>query len=476
MNLKFGALWGPTARVAVLSVMVGACGVQSGPYALNRDFAVPTRWSTFGQSEPRLIDSGWVESFRSPILNQLVHDAMVSNRDLRAAAARLAEAQALSRQAGAVGTPSVELTLGAAARGNGTNREGLVGGLNVSWEADLWGRIQGQRTAAGLDAVRAEAIFEAARQSLAAAVAVAWIDVNGNARALEIARQELRTRQALLNSVEQRIEAQAILAVEGNTARADVARARDRVAAAEVAVANGIRVLEVLTGRYPAGRLNVVTGLPSLPGQVPVGLPAQILERRPDIIAAERRVAAAFYRQGAAQAATMPSLSLSGNITQSLDPNSLVWTLVGNLFAPIFDGRRRAEEVNVANARQAEALALYGAQALTAFREVETAIADEQALRRRLTHLNNAVAELESAVATERQRFEAGELEAFRLNDVRVRYFEALRDANAVRVALLRNRVALHLALGGSFETRARVPEPVPVASRQEVARASQID
>ncbi len=474
MPLKLVKFLKPAAKIAVLSALLGACAPM-GPYVASRDFTVPAHWAAFSQSEPRMADQGWVASFNSSVLNQLVQDAMTSNRDLRAAAARLTEAQALARQSGAGAFPTLDAELGARADGNGSSRSGVVAGLGVNWELDLWGRVQGQRMAAGYEAVAAEAIFEAARQSLAAAVTLAWIDVNGNARALEIARQELTARQSLLNSVEARIEAQEILAVEGNSARADVSRARDRVIASEAAVANGLRVLEVLTGRYPSGRLNAVRGLPALPGRVPVGLPAQILERRPDIIAAERRVAAAFYRRSQAKAAQMPLVSLSGDITRrhgGLTPDGLVWSLVGNIFAPVIDGGRRAEEVNIRTARQEEALALYGAQALTAFREVETAIADEAALRRRLSLLNSAARELEQAVATERQRFEAGELEAFRLNDLRVRYYEALRDAHAVRVALLRNRVELHLALGGSFVTEA----PVQAASQQDLASASQTD
>ncbi|ATX67115.1 efflux transporter outer membrane subunit [Roseinatronobacter bogoriensis] len=461
----------PSVKIVILSVMLGACA-QPGPFTTTRDFTVPTQWAAFAQSEPRMVDSGWVASFRSPVLNQLVEDAMKSNRDLRAAAARLSEAQAIARQAGAAAMPTLNADLGLRRDGDGRPEDTASGALRMTWEIDLWGRIQGQRMAAGYEAVAAEAIFEAARQSLAATVALAWIDVNGSARSLQIARQELEARQALLASVEQRIEAQEILAVEGNSARADVARARDRVIAAEAAVANGRRALEVLTGRYPSGRLDVVRGLPSLPGSVPVGLPAQILERRPDIIAAERRVAAAFYRSSEAKAARMPSVSLSGAITSQRDPSRLAWSLVGNIFAPILDGGQRAEQVRVRNAQQQEALALYGARALTAFREVESAIADEAALRRRLSLLNSAASELESAVATERQRFEAGELEAFRLNDVRVRYFEALRDAHTVRVELLRNRVALHLALGGSFVTEL----PAAAPTQQETASANNTD
>jgi NodT family efflux transporter outer membrane factor (OMF) lipoprotein len=451
--------WGGMGGAVALALLLGACadGMQS-PYQVNRDFTVPARWQAFATSEPRLHDSGWVASFQSPMLDQLVSEAMVNNRDLRAAAARLAEARAVARQAGLSGWPDVSAGLTGTRTGNGDVTSFVDVTMRVAWEADLWGRIQGERLAAGYEAVAQEAIFEAARQSLAAAVAEAWITANGHAREAEIARQELGVRQALLNNIEERVAAQAVLAVEANWARADVDRARDRLAAAEGEVANAIRVVEVLVGRYPAGTLDVVTGLPSLPGRVSAGLPAQMLERRPDIIAAERRVAAAFHRQTASQAARLPRISLStdftgtgGSLGSALDAGGIVWTLVGNIITPLIDGARLEEEVNIATARQEEALALYGAAALTAFREVETALADEEVLRRRLGLLNSAAGQLELAVTSERERFDAGETEQFRLDEARVRYYAALRDANAVRVAVLQNRVRLHLALGGSF-------------------------
>jgi len=465
---------GATAsRVVLFSVLLVGCAAQTEQYQLTRDISVPSRWAAFAESEPRLIDNGWVASFGSDVLNRLVMDAMASNRDLRAAAARLTEARALARQSGAGVFPTIGAELTATRSGNGTISNTVDATLRAGWEADLWGRLRGETMAAGYEAVAAEAIFEAARQSLAAAVAVAWIEVNGHARSLEISRQELNARRSLLNSIEQGVAAQTILEVEANSARADVARARERVAAAEGELANGLRVLETLTGRYPAGTLNAVSGLPRLPDRVPVGLPAQILERRPDIIAAERGVAAAFYRRNAAQAAQLPRISLSadltgsgGNLGAALNPEGIVWTLIGNIFAPLVDGGQRAEEVNIRTARQSEALALYGAIALRAFREVETAISDEEVLRRRLGHLNSAATEMERAVATERARFDAGEVELFRLNEARVRYYAALRDANAVRVDLLRNRVALHMALGGSFATLA------PIAATEVVAVA----
>ncbi|MDP2084945.1 MAG: efflux transporter outer membrane subunit [Gemmobacter sp.] len=466
---------GPALRVVAASMLLTACAAGAQNYQPTRLADVPARWSAFSETAPRLVDNGWVASFRSSVLTQLVQDAMAHNRDLRVTAARLAEAQAMARFAGAGGFPSVSATLGGSRTGNGSATSNVDVGLAVNWELDLWGRVRGEAMAAGYEAVAASAIHEAARQSLAAAVAETWIEVNGHARARDIARQEVGVRQALLRGVEDRVAAQAVLAVDANWARAELDRARERQIAAEGDLSNALRVLEVLTGRYPAGRLNAVTGLPQLPGRVPLGLPSQILERRPDIIAAERRVASAFHRLGEAQAARLPRISLSGAMTRSggslgaaLDPGRLVWTLAGNIIAPLIDGGQRLEAVNIRTAQQAEALALYGAAALTAFREVETAISNEAILRQRLGHLNSAAAQLESAVRSERDRYEAGEAELFRLEEMRVRYYAALRDANAVRVALLRNRVRLHLALGGSFAAPAPaavVVAPVAAAS-----------
>lgn len=459
-------LFGATMSV----LLVSACGGVGPTYtAGSPDFFVASRWAAFPQ-EPRLVDDAWLQSFRNAQLVSLVNEALVNNRDIRTAAARLEEARARARQAGAAAVPGVDLSLGAE-REEDQDTE-VVFGIGVSWEADIWGRIGGARRAAAMDALSEAALYNAARQSIAAQVVTNWIEINRNQALIEVSRREVTQRRGFLSDVQARVEQQAGLQVDVNRAQADLALARARLASVEGELPASVRALEVLLGRYPAGSLRTQGGLPSLPAQPGTGVPSQLLERRPDVVAAERRIASAFYRRSEAQAARLPRLTLNAGLTSTQDtlgdalrPDNLVWNIVGGLILPIIDGGRLGEEVNVANARQAGALANYGAIALTAFREVEDALSAERALMQELGHLNRAEGQLRDAIGLEEERYLMGEITQANVSDTRLTFFNVQRSQIALRAALLANRVQLHLALGGSF-----VAAPVAAPAGQQVA------
>ncbi|MEO1798318.1 MAG: TolC family protein, partial [Pseudomonadota bacterium] len=342
---------------------------------------------------------------------------------------------------------------------DGVNGDAVSLGLDLSWEADVWGRIRSAETASILDAVAENAAFEGTRLSLAGAVAEAWFTVNGNAELVFVNASEVRTQRSALNFVVQQVEAGQALSVDANIARANVATSEARLADSQSDLQNSIRALEVLLGRYPSAQLRPRGGVGGLPGRVPVGLPAQLLERRPDVIEAERRLAAAYYRTESARAARLPTISINADassggssLSDVLDGSNVVSSLIAGIAGPIFDGQGRATDERIANARQTQALELYAATALTAFREVEDALSSEQALARQAGALSRAVNQLRQALDVEQQRYEAGEIGIDRVDDARLRFFNARRDLVNVRVAQLRQRVQLHLALGGSFE------------------------
>ena len=154
--------------------------------------------------------------------------------------------------------------------------------------------------------------------------------------------------------------------------------ARDSLLSAQLGERDAIRALEVLLGQYPDTNLEFPDRLMREPAPPPAGLPSQLLERRPDIIAAERRIAAAIAGVDQAQAARLPQISLTGSLggasnelSNLLDPVNVVWRLATNLLAPIFDGGRRRAQVDISTAAQEEAVANYADLALNAFAEVE---------------------------------------------------------------------------------------------------------
>jgi NodT family efflux transporter outer membrane factor (OMF) lipoprotein len=225
-----------------------------------------------------------------------------------------------------------------------------------------------------------------------------------------------------------------------------------------------LRHLELLLGRYPAGAFRPPDVLPSLPGDVPAGLPADLLARRPDLQAAERRLAAADARLASDRKALYPNLSLTGStgiatnaLRKLLDGDFSVWSLAGSLTQPIFQGGRLRARVDAANAQTREALELYASQALTAFSEVEIALDAQGHLRERADRLTEAAAQAAAARGLAEQRYASGLETILGVLEAQRRHLESESQLLTVRRLQLDTRVDLHLALGGDFET---APQP----------------
>jgi outer membrane protein TolC len=255
-------------------------------------------------------------------------------------------------------------------------------------------------------------------------------------------------------------------------ARSAAATAEDQVRQAQSGRERAVRSLELLIGRYPKAELEVGATLPALPGPPPAGLPSQLLERRPDLIAATRRVASAFNQVESAKAARLPRLSITAdggvasNGFKNLSLDDVFWNLAGNLMGPIFDGGRLKEQVIIETAKQAEALALYGKTALTAFQQVEQGLAEERRLLQRVDLVAAADQDQREALRLATMRFDAGTIDQVALLIVQGQALNTRLADLAVRVERLTNRVDLHLALGGGFEPPPSAPEDSQPASK----------
>jgi outer membrane protein TolC len=227
-----------------------------------------------------------------------------------------------------------------------------------------------------------------------------------------------------------------------------------------------LRALELLLGRYPAAELEARLDLPELPSAVPVGLPLQLLERRPDMVAAERRVAAAFDRVGEAKAARLPKIGLNAGVSVidsdvlELDPDydNPSGGIGARLLAPIYQGGALKTQVEIRTLEQKEALADYARMALRAVGDVEQSLATARNLEQRAAILERVVAHNQQALdlANQEYRIGRGDLRAVRQQELAL---ETSRLALlAVRSAQLAERVTLHLALGGSFEAPPEEP------------------
>ena len=220
------------------------------------------------------------------------------------------------------------------------------------------------------------------------------------------------------------------------------------------------RALEVLLGRYPDDSIALVEDLPIIKRTIPAGLPADLLHRRPDIRAAERRFSGAQERILEARKAFLPTIQLTGNLgTHSdelydlLDSSFSIWSIAGGLVQPFFQGHRLSGELARSKAAAVETVANYGQTALQAFREVETALGAEHFLLDQLKHISAAKKEAAAAETLSWQQYRRGLTSMVTVLESQRRAFNASSQLLSIRNQCLQNRISLYLALGGDFDT-----------------------
>ncbi|MBK1877595.1 efflux transporter outer membrane subunit [Pelagicoccus mobilis] len=408
------------------------------------------------------VEVNWIDSFEDPMLATLVEEAQSNNKDLRAAAATVERSRALAVQAGAGLKPAVSLSAGAARSGIAENSSAdassLSVGAQVDWELDLWGRVRSGAQAAAASSAAAEADYRYTQHSIAAATAKAYFaNIEANLQ-LAIAEENLSITGETFRIVKAKEDNGVASAQDIALAKADLASARESLVTLEGARRDASRSLEVLLGRYPSAELEVRDSLPVVPGMPPAGIPSELLERRPDLVAADRRLASAFNALDQAKAARLPRVSLSSNIggaseslSDLLDPSNVAWRLGANLVAPLFDGGVRKAQVDAATADQKQALAAYASAALKAFQEVEAGLDQGVVLENRIRELSEAEKQSAEAYRIADLRFKEGESELLDLFTFQRRLISIQGNLASLRRLQLDQRVNLHLALGGKW-------------------------
>ncbi|WP_421900727.1 TolC family protein [Maridesulfovibrio sp.] len=412
--------------------------------------ATPNKWSATVVDSGTVKD-GWIHDFKDPQLDSLVAEAMKNNPDLQASAARVDQANALAKQAGAALLPTVGLggQLAGTTAGGTASPQGA--GLGISWEADVWGRLgQGKRSAEE-SAKAIQADYEFGRQSLAASTARNWFLLNE----IDVQQDFLKSVVDILekmNSIEERKQKVGkVSMMEVHQVHAQLASAKDALTKAEQAREEAARSLETLIGRYPSSTLKGADKLAATPPSIPVGQPSSILERRPDIIAAEDRVAAAFYAQKGAELLHLPRFTFGAGAGLNALGDAIAGLTTG-LFAPLYTGGEIEAEIEQATAVQKEAIANYASVALNAFKEVENRLAGEKLLKEREEYLAQATADNKKTFELAQIQYKVGKIDLFELLSHQTRWIGSEMSLLDVRRERLDNRVNLYLALGGSFE------------------------
>jgi outer membrane protein, multidrug efflux system len=457
----------PTLAVTLAAALLAGCALAPAPpheqvveQALPATTKIPASW----QATPAggQVADGWLRSLNDPALDAIVAEALANNLDLRQAAEQVRVAQQTAVVIGAQLQPQVSATLGARTL-HDDGHDGLTDATaayaGVGWELDVWGKLRAQMASA-------EAAYEAtaldyayARQSLAATVARTWYLAIETHQLLTLAEQSVTLYSELLKLVEVRRGAGKDSDLDVVDMRAKLGSAQSAVEAARESYGDVRRALEVLLGRYPAAEISVAATYRPLPAMPEAGVPATLLERRPDVVAAERVVLAAFRKTESAKLAFYPDFSISlvgGRLNDLLLAllrlNPWLATAAIGVYVPIYEGGALRAQVEIASAQQAQAVAHYGSVILRSFREVETSLANEQLLAKRIPFEEQAVSNRSEAVRIATVQYLAGRRDLLWVSNLQTGQLST--EAELVKLRGLRqiNRVKLLLALGGSFE------------------------
>ncbi len=475
----------PAQRLAVgVAALAAGCAGHPGPPP-GQDTKLPAAFVETGPWKqtpaPAAIARGdWWKVFGDPVLDALEDQATANSPRLRAAAARVEQARAVAGIVEAGRYPNVGVNVDAAryeASGNRPDQPSKVPGnvayasnvfrvpLYASYEIDLWGRLARQIEAADARAEASMAAYQTVMLTLHGEVAQTYFALRVSERELAIVEHNLELRERARQVVLARRR-------EGLASELDVARIEADVAntqAEKEGVARRrvdlVYTLAVLIGTVPEEfRINGAgSDLPA--PAVPVGLPSELLERRPDVAEAKQQLVARHAEVGAARVAFYPSIRLTGAIgfesaalTDLLSSDSLIWLIGGQLNQAIFDGGRRTAEVRRARGAYAETLAQYQERLLVALREVEGALAALRFLDAQSAAQARAVAEAERAQRLAQARYRGGLAPLIDVLDAQRVRLASERQQVQLQGQALTTTVALIKALGGGWEARAAPP------------------
>lgn len=456
------------AWLAIPVATLCGCALQAPPAGADlRHQAVPVLEGRPGWANDATAGNpvdGWLASFDDAELQRLVREAIAHNGDLRLAAVRVQQAQALVTIQGSGLLPS------AGVKGRGGNSETQILSIGASWELDLWGRIRAQSRAAESRYAATRDDYLWARRVVAAATAKAWFMLIQSVQLEERLRQAVAIQDQLVQIAGQRVA----IGIAPDSERLEAQNARrsqlDALKSAELASNQAAQALELLLGRYPAGEIGKIApglGLPAMPAAPPAGLPADLLDRRPDLTAAAHQVAAAFDMRQSAEAARLPRISISAAITGIRSDvfllnqaGSPITGLNGSLFAPIFTGGELKARADYYSAEQRAALVAYGNSALQALSEVEAGLQAESSFAERTTQLEDRARASRMLVQREEARARIGASDTRSVLKERQSLLAAEMDLVNVRGRHLSQRIALLLALGGDWNRQGHAAEP----------------
>jgi outer membrane protein, multidrug efflux system len=465
-------------RLAALTLTSAACCVLGGCAAVGSNYERPQmptpaayRFVEGTAQAESLADLPWFQVFDDPALQALIREAIANNLDLRAAVARVEEARARAGIAKSYLYPQVDGVASYRARqatnapqtgttDENTTNQSVVGGFQLSWELDLFGKLRRQRESAYALLLATDQGRRGVLVTLVGDVASNYFLLRELDLELAIARQTLTLndqtvsyfKDRLDGGVSNRLELDRVQALRSQTAAA--------IPTLEQQMAMVENELSLLVGKPPGAIARELTKpLDPSPPAIPAGLPASLLERRPDVMQAEQLLVAANADIGAAKALFYPTISLtgflggvSGDLTTFLGGDGGVWSLGAGLLQPVFQGGRLRRNLEVMRARYDEAVAMYQKAALNGYREVADSLVTIQKLAIARTERQTGVDVLRDAADLARARYESGLASYIEILTADEQLFQQQLLVAQTIGAEMRARAGLYRALGGGWQ------------------------
>jgi outer membrane protein, multidrug efflux system len=470
----------------IATLLLGACA-STAPITDPSQAGVPlpTAWtqaSTSGSATPSDLGQWW-QRFNDPQLTQLIDEAQRANTDVRVAQATLRQARAVRDEAAAGWWPTLDASASAkstrSASAASTNL--YQAGFDAAWEPDIFGSTRSAVSAADADAAASAASLADTQVSIAAEVAVDYMNLRGYQMRLAIARNNLAAQEETLQITQWRAQAGLATSLDVEQARTTTEQTRANLPALEASIAQTEHALAVLVGKPPAAliaALQASTALPTPPADIALDVPAQTLRQRADVRAAERKVRAALARVDEAQAARYPSFNLSGSIGLSAltvgaltGGGTVASSLLASVSVPLFDGGALRAAVRAQDAALEQARVNYEAAILTALKDVEDALVALRTGRERLATLRNASDAATNAALLARQRYSSGLIDFLTVLDTQRTQLSAQDSVASAEAELGADYVRLYKALGGGWQPQAHdEANAAPQAPQQTTA------
>lgn len=408
----------------------------------------------------------WWELFKDPLLDSLISEALINNQSAKIAASNMAQAELyLSNQKSEM-LPQFDANAGIA-RGNyggfitpSASTNWFATGV-MNWEIDFWGKYRRLNEAAKADYLSSQFNYRAIQLSLISRITSTYYELLANKSSYQIAQNTLSARDSSLLIIQQRFDQGIIPEIDLNQAQIQKAIAQSAIPFYERRIALAENTLSFLVGSSPKAINSdeLLSNQDEIP-EIPTGLPSELLKRRPDILAAEQQVVASNSRIGAAQAARLPSINLTGllGVASSelvgLNSGNLAWNLGTGLTAPLFHFGRNKRRVEIEKQKYQQAVLGYEQAVITSFKEVEDALVKIETYKKERIAREYHVKAALNAQELSKQRYDKGVTSYLEYLEQQRQAFDAQLQLVQVNQSLYIAYVELYKALGGGWPSR----------------------